>query len=87
MKKKCSNCGEDIGTDENYVLLGTYKDIQKRKIIKTKVVQETYFHMKCWQKYFNDKVQKKFEVMQKKMLGMAGQMVGNIMSNVKGKDL
>jgi len=74
-KKKCSNCeGEIDTTSDHYVLLGTYK--------QNKTLDETYFHILCWRRYFEECARKKAQVvvdgMQERMMPIARQLTDKL---------
>lgn len=50
-EKICDFCGEIIDPKTRHVLLGTYEG--------DKTIQEGNYHMQCFSKWFNSKVQEK----------------------------
>ena len=70
-EKICSSCQEEInlGVDK-YVLLGTYKG--------DNILDESYFHFQCFQKWYNSKIMEKtkntIQDATKKVAGMFGSM-------------
>ena len=74
--KICINCGKEINTEKDlFVLLGTYED--------GNTIDERYFHMMCWRKYFEECARKKAKVvvddMQERMMPIAKQVLGRLM--------
>ena len=72
VKRVCKNCGKMIDTDNDlYVLLGTYEG--------DRVVDETYFHMECWRRHFEERARLKAEAVtngyQERMMPIAKQMI------------
>ena len=65
----CSVCGKGIIGKERYVILGTYEDI--------KVIEQTFYHVKCFEEWFNSKVKEKSV----NVVKMAG---GKIMGMLQG---
>lgn len=70
-KRVCLKCEKGIETTkDHYVLLGTYRDDQ--------TMDESYFHIQCWMRYFEEKTRQKAEVVIKgyteKMMPIAKQL-------------
>ena len=75
VKRVCLKCDKEIDCHNDlFVLLGTYDGDE--------VVDERYFHMNCWRKYFEDKTREKAEVitnhMQDKMFPIAKQLTDKL---------
>jgi len=68
----CLVCGRKIEEKERYVLLGTYED--------KKIIEERYFHIKCFGEWFNKKVNEKARNSIQKMQ----QGAISLMENLKG---
>lgn len=64
MKKEiCSFCGGVIFLDKDrFVLLGTYET--------KKISEENYYHIKCWKKFWDSKIQE--QIMVRAKAGMQG---------------
>ena len=77
----CKYCKHDIKFFERHVLLGTYEG--------DKTINETWFHMQCFRKWYDEKVKEKatniVQVMQKKAVGLLGQIQGMV-GNFTGSD-
>ena len=76
---KCKYCNQKIKEKERYTLVGTYT-----KGNEANPIEEIYYHLKCWKLYFNECVSKKFKVVEKKVMGSAGNMIKGIVKNMKG---
>lgn len=75
MGKMCKRCKERIDLKKDiFVKVGTYEG--------DKTIDETYFHMICWRKYFEDKARDKAMAvvngMQERMKPIAEQMIGKL---------
>jgi len=71
VKRVCYKCEKEIDCKKDlFCLLGTYEG--------NRTVDECYFHMVCWRKYFEDKTREKAQVitnaMQEKMMPIAKQL-------------
>jgi DNA-directed RNA polymerase subunit RPC12/RpoP len=69
--KVCSNCGKTVDTEKDlFVEVGTYEG--------DCIIEEKYYHMECWRRYFEDKTKDKAEYivnhMQDKMQPIAKQL-------------
>jgi len=54
-KQKCIECGKLIDFDKGiFVCLGTYEGDH--------TIEECYFHMKCYRKYFEEKANDKAQI-------------------------
>ena len=77
----CLVCEKIIEEKERYVLLGTYEN--------KKVIEERYFHIKCFSNWFNqrvnDKARKSMAQLQEKAMGMASSLK-NLVGNIGGLD-
>jgi len=78
-KKVCENCGKEIDIKKDlYVLLGTYDG--------DRIVQEKYFHMECWRRYFEERARQKAETvvngMQERMIPIAKQLTQKLKSEI-----
>jgi len=80
VKKVCCKCYRTIKEKEKYVLLGTYEDLKKDK---TKVIEEKYFHIDCFRKFMQEKIDDKIEAVRKNLMQSAGVLAGNLMRNVR----
>jgi len=72
---KCFKCDQAINfASDLFVCLGTYEG--------DRTVEEKYFHMECWRKYFDEKAREKAEVvvnkMQEIMMPIAKQMTDKL---------
>ena len=82
-KFNCSKCGEVVKEMDRQVCLTTSD--------KGKIIDEDYFHIQCWQDYFNEaitrKAKERVSVVQEKVKGlMDNPMLKMVLGNVKGAD-
>jgi hypothetical protein len=66
---KCEYCKQEIKEKEKYTLVGTY---QKKSEEDMDIIEEKYFHLKCWKLYFNKCVSDKLETIKEKVMGSDG---------------
>jgi len=76
---KCLKCDKPIDFNKDlFVCLGTYDGDH--------TVEEKYFHMECWRRYFEDKSRQKAEAvvngMQEKMMPIAKQMIRKLKGEI-----
>ena len=78
-KVGCLHCEKMIDLEvDHYVLLGTYKNDH--------TMDEQYFHILCWRRYFEECARKKAQAvvhgMQEKMMPIAKQMIGKLKGEI-----
>ena len=56
----CYHCRKKIKEGEKYVIVGTYLGIKKRETFS-----EYFYHLNCWQEFFNQAVKKRLDEVQK----------------------
>lgn len=79
-EKMCEYCKNKINIDnDRYVSLLTNDG--------KKLIEETYFHIKCWQDYFNDKIIQRVQKGQKMAMNLMGNLFNKIHSipNIKNE--
>jgi hypothetical protein len=52
----CYHCSFKIKEGEKYVIVGTYLGIKKRETFS-----EYFYHLNCWQEFFNQAVKKRLD--------------------------
>ncbi len=77
---KCLNCKEPIDFSKDlFVCLGTYEG--------DRTVEESYFHMECWRKHFEEKARQKAMAvvngMQERMMPIAKQMMSKLKDTIE----
>lgn len=82
MEKECEKCKKMIDLSKDiFVNLGTYEG--------DKTINETYFHMTCWIKYFEEKARDKAMAvvngMQERMKPIAEQMIKKLQGAIDKK--
>lgn len=77
----CSYCNGDILVGDRWVLLGTY--IKKKK--EHEPVAEISFHIKCWRKYFQDRVKQILQSKTQQAMGMLSKLTGGFMNKDIGE--
>lgn len=84
VKGVCKYCNKEINFQiDEYVLLGTYKGKEPR--------DESYFHLKCFKKWYNKKVSEKAKNTTSKMQEKVKDLIANpqiagILGSIKGTD-
>ena len=81
--KNCLNCKLPIDfSNDLFVCLGSYEG--------DRTIDESYFHMICWRRYFEERARQKAEVvvnaMQEKMMPIARQLTEKLKDEIERRD-
>ena len=74
----CSFCGKPIKSGDRFVFVGTY---DKLKFDEATVVEEKFYHIQCWKKYFQSKLMEGMKGAMNKAGGMLNNLIGRIPGN------
>lgn len=80
----CAKCLKTIGINQRFVLLGTYEFNKKEKEnLDVGLVDEYFYHLPCWIKYFNQKVIERLAQTSKQAMGFLrnNPMFNNLIKN------
>ena len=68
MRPKCLNCGKELDTDKD-------KHVMVETALGHSIMDQSYFHFKCWIEYFNKCVTNKISAAAGTAIGMLGQVM------------
>ena len=63
----CSRCHKKIIFGDTYVCLGTHKG--------DTIIEEDYYHIRCWEDYFRERMDKRIQDLSRGIVTMMGNMM------------